>query len=220
MRRTDSTNLFGRLAPDLPAYTITTQFNNVTTGCFTHPYFDRALTPREAARIQSFPDRYEFVGNPSSVCRQIGNAVPPLLAHVLASAIAEAVLGRKEAQRLHPMPKPIKSASALPAPPASSKDTQKRMKLQAKRDTKPEVLLRQALTGRGMRYRVDFAPVPGLRSKADVVFTRAKVAVFVHGCFWHGCPIHHRETKSNTKWWARRSPRTVAETPLIKWRSR
>lgn len=202
MRRTDSTNLFGRLAPDLPAYTITTQFNNVTTGCFTHPYFDRALTPREAARIQTFPDRYEFVGSPSSVCRQIGNAVPPLLAEVLAAAIARTVLGEAEGERLHPMPKPIKPASTLPAPPASDQGTQRRMKRQSRRDTKPEVLLRRALTRRGLRYRVDVAPVDGVRSKADVVFARAKVAVFVHGCFWHGCPDHHRPTKSNTKWWA------------------
>lgn len=202
MRRTDSTNLFGRLAPDLPAYTITTQFNNVTTGCFTHPYNDRALTPREAARIQTFPDQYEFAGSASSVCRQIGNAVPPLLAHVLAAGIAEAVLGQRPAERLHPMPKPIKSAAALPAPPASGQETQKRMKSQARRDTKPEILLRRALTERGFRYRVDCAAVDGVRSKADVVFTRAKVAVFVHGCFWHGCPEHHRPTKSNTKWWA------------------
>ena len=42
----------------------------------------------------------------------------------------------------------------------------------------------------------------GVRTKADVVFPSQKVAVFVHGCFWHGCPEHHRPTKSNTKWWA------------------
>lgn len=202
MRRTDSTNLFGRLAPDLPAYTITTQFNNVTAGCYTHPYHDRALTAREAARIQTFPDRYEFVGNGSSVCRQIGNAVPPLLAHVLAAAIARAVLGETQASRFHPMPQPIKPAAKLPAPPASDKDTQRRMKRQAKRDTKPEILLRRALTRQGLRYRIDLGPVAGVRSKADVVFPRAKIAVFVHGCFWHGCAEHHRPTKSNTKWWA------------------
>src|SRR5690606_35821322 len=51
MRRTDSTNLVGRLDPALPAYTVTTQFNNVTAGCYTHPYEDRALTIREAARL-------------------------------------------------------------------------------------------------------------------------------------------------------------------------
>jgi DNA mismatch endonuclease (patch repair protein) len=76
------------------------------------------------------------------------------------------------------------------------------MKRQARRDTRPEILLRRALTSRGLRYRVDIAPVDGVRSKADVVFIKAKTAVFVHGCFWHGCPEHHRRTKSNTKWWA------------------
>lgn len=202
IRRTDSTNLFGRLAPDLPAYTITTQFNNVTTGCFTHPYHDRALTPREAARIQTFPDSYEFDGNLSSVCRQIGNAVPPLLAHVLAAGIAKAILGEDAAQQLHPAPKPIKPAAALPAPPPSDKKTQRRMQRQGRRDTKPEVLLRKALTKRGLRYRIDYAPVGEVRSKADIAFVGIKLAVFVHGCFWHGCPEHHRPTKSNTKWWA------------------
>lgn len=202
MRRTDSTNLFGRLDPELPAYTITTQFNNVTTGCFTHPYHDRALTPREAARIQTFPDRYRFTGDLSSVCRQVGNAVPPLLAHVLASAIAESVLGKENGARLHPAPKPIKPAAMVPAPPATDKKTQNRMKQQAKRDTKPEILLRQALTRLGLRYRVELAPAEGVRTKADIVFPGAKIAVFVHGCFWHGCPEHQRPTKSNTKWWA------------------
>jgi DNA (cytosine-5)-methyltransferase 1 len=201
MRRTDSTNLFGRLAPDLPAYTITTQFNNVTAGCFTHPYHDRALTSREAARIQTFPDGYEFVGNMTSVCRQIGNAVPPLLAHVLAAGIAKAVLGVEDAERLHPLPKPIKPASRLPPPPASDKKTQNRMKRQARRETKPELLLRKALSREGLRYRVDYAPSKDVRSKADVVFPQAKLAVYVHGCFWHGCPEHRRPTKSNTKWW-------------------
>lgn len=202
MRRTDSTNLIGRLDPALPAYTVTTQFNNVTAGCFTHPYFDRALTAREAARLQTFPDTYTFTGGPTSVCEQIGNAVPPLLAHVLASAIARAVLGDETGELLHPAPKPIKPAAAIPAPPASNPAALARMKKQARRDTKPERLLRQELTKRGMRYRVDFAPVEGIRSKPDIVFPGAKVACYVHGCFWHGCPEHQRSTKSNTKWWA------------------
>jgi DNA (cytosine-5)-methyltransferase 1 len=202
MRRTDSTNLFGRLDPALPAYTITTQFGNVTAGCFTHPYHDRALTPREAARIQTFPDRYEFVGDRTSVGRQIGNAVPPLLAHVLACAIAKAVLGNERAGLLHPAPKPIRPAAKVPAPPATDKKTQSRMKRQAKRDTKPEVFLRKSLTRLGLRYRVEVAPLGDLKTRADIVFPGPKVAVFVHGCFWHGCPEHHRPTKSNTKWWA------------------
>ncbi len=76
------------------------------------------------------------------------------------------------------------------------------MKKQAQRDTQPELLLRKALTRKGLRYRVDYAPVKEIRSKPDVVFPGVKVACFVHGCFWHGCPEHQRKTKSNTKWWA------------------
>jgi site-specific DNA-cytosine methylase len=91
MRRTDSTNLLGRLDPDRPSYTITTQFNNVTAGCFTHPHEDRALSVREGARLQSFRDSFEFTGTLSSRCRQIGNAVPPLLAQHLACALAAAL---------------------------------------------------------------------------------------------------------------------------------
>ena len=203
MRRTDSTNLFGRLDPDLPAYTITTQFNNPTAGCYTHPYLDRVLTPREAARIQTFPDTYAFEGTPKSVSRQIGNAVPPLLAHVLGSAIATAMLGETEAAELYPGPKPVQPAKILPAPPPTDKKTRDRMKRQARRDTKPETLLRGELTKRGLRgYRKDYPPLKELRSKPDLVFTRQKIAIYVHGCFWHGCPDHQRKTKSNVKWWA------------------
>lgn len=55
---------------------------------------------------------------------------------------------------------------------------------------------------RGLRFRVGERPVPELRRTADVVFRTERVAVFVDGCFWHGCPDHARATKSHTKWWA------------------
>jgi DNA (cytosine-5)-methyltransferase 1 len=87
IRRTDSTNLFARLDRTRPAYTITTQAYNVTTGCYTHPLQDRALTAREAARIQSFPDSFRFIGNLTSKFAQIGNAVPPLLAEAMGHAV-------------------------------------------------------------------------------------------------------------------------------------
>lgn len=65
------------------------------------------------------------------------------------------------------------------------------------------MLVRAELTKLGLRgYRIDRSPVPGLRRKADLVLTRARLAVFVDGCFWHGCEVHSRETRSNTKWWA------------------
>jgi len=70
------------------------------------------------------------------------------------------------------------------------------------RDTKPELALRSLLHARGLRYRVDFKPLASLRNRADVVFTKARVAVFVDGCFWHGCPEHYYPSKTNTEYWA------------------
>lgn len=69
------------------------------------------------------------------------------------------------------------------------------------RDTGPELRLRRLLHARGMRYRVNARPLPSLRRTADLVFTKAKVAVFVDGCFWHGCPEHHRPSTINSDFW-------------------
>lgn len=83
--RRDCTTLYHRLSMDEPAYTITCNFRNVSSGAFTHPHQDRSITPREAARIQSFPDSFQFVG--ASIPRQIGNAVPPRLARAVGEQI-------------------------------------------------------------------------------------------------------------------------------------
>lgn len=195
MRRTDSSNLLGRLDPNLPAYTITTQFNNVTVGCNTHPFEDRALTIREGARLQTFPDRYQFVGSLTSRARQIGNAVPPLLAEVLAVSIAQQLGANVEAH------KGVKPAALIPNPP-TSEAVRQRLSRQAKKDTKPETLLRDELKKLGItEFDTDVRPLPDLRRTADLAFRDERLAVFVDGCFWHGCPQHHRDTKSNTKWW-------------------
>lgn len=69
------------------------------------------------------------------------------------------------------------------------------------RDTNPEMSLRRALHARGHRYRVDAKPLPGLNRRADVVFSRRKVAVYVHGCFWHGCPEHYTAPARNSGFW-------------------
>lgn len=70
------------------------------------------------------------------------------------------------------------------------------------RDTKPELALRSAAHALGLRYRVSTRPLPSLRRTADLVFTKTKIAVFVDGCFWHGCPDHHTIAKTNASYWA------------------
>lgn len=78
---------YGRLCWDEQASTITTRFDTPAGGRFIHPDEDRTLTPREAARIQSFPDSYIFYGDKRSISRQIGNAVPPKVSYFLARLV-------------------------------------------------------------------------------------------------------------------------------------
>lgn len=76
-----------RMNKDTQSVTITTRFDTPSSGQFTHPYLNRAITVREAARIQSFPDDFVFIGTKSSQMKQVGNAVPPLLAYQIAKTI-------------------------------------------------------------------------------------------------------------------------------------
>jgi DNA mismatch endonuclease, patch repair protein len=86
-------------------------------------------------------------------------------------------------------------------PHPSSKAAQSRMQAVKPRDTAPEKSLRSELYKKGLRYRVDTRPMKELNRRADIVFRSAKVAVFVDGCFWHGCPIHGTQAKANAKFW-------------------
>lgn len=88
--RRDCTTLYYRLFPGRPAYTITCHYRNVASGPFLHPFEDRALSHREAARLMSFPDRYQFVG--SGLPRQIGNAVPPLMAKAVGDSLRKSLI--------------------------------------------------------------------------------------------------------------------------------
>ncbi|GLX18326.1 very short patch repair endonuclease [Streptomyces lavendulae] len=76
-----------------------------------------------------------------------------------------------------------------------------RMSRQKSRDTGVEVALRKALHAKGARYRIHRKPVKGVRREADIVFGPARVAVFVDGCFWHGCPLHATWPKNNAEFW-------------------
>jgi DNA mismatch endonuclease (patch repair protein) len=75
------------------------------------------------------------------------------------------------------------------------------MQANRRRDTGPELALRRELHRRGLRFRVDQPPVAVVRCRADIVFTRPRVAVFVDGCFWHSCPEHGNLPKANREWW-------------------
>ncbi|KAF0963965.1 MULTISPECIES: very short patch repair endonuclease [Rhodococcus] len=86
--------------------------------------------------------------------------------------------------------------------PATDPATSARMRAQRRRDTAPELALRRELHRRGVRYFVDRAPMKGVRRRADLVFPRRKVAVYVDGCFWHSCPQHATFPKNNAQWWA------------------
>lgn len=75
------------------------------------------------------------------------------------------------------------------------------MSIHPRRDTGPELAVRRLLHARGLRYRVCLK-VPGApRRTIDIAFTRAKLAVFIDGCFWHGCPAHGETPTSNRQWW-------------------
>lgn len=87
------------------------------------------------------------------------------------------------------------------APLASSLATRKVMLANRGDSLKPERILRSALRKHGLRFRKNYRPNTAFRCKADIVFLRQKVCVFVDGCFWHACPKHFRTPKTNSAWW-------------------
>lgn len=76
------------------------------------------------------------------------------------------------------------------------------------RDTVPELAVRRLLHAAGLRYRIDFAPLGG-RRRADIVFTRKRIAVFIDGCYWHGCPEHATYPKRNSDYWLPKLARNI-----------
>jgi DNA mismatch endonuclease (patch repair protein) len=84
---------------------------------------------------------------------------------------------------------------------ASSPGVRASMQSNRSRDTKPEIALRRKVHALGLRYYVARAPFAGMRRKADLIFPRAKIAIFLDGCFWHGCPHHFRRPITNAEYW-------------------
>ncbi|MER6422678.1 very short patch repair endonuclease [Streptomyces sp. NPDC001137] len=98
------------------------------------------------------------------------------------------------------MPDAVPSSAAVSA----------RMSRQGSRDTAPEVAVRRLLHAAGLRYRVN-VPVPGApRRTIDIVFGKVKIAIFLDGCFWHGCPQHATHPKANAEWWRAKLDKNMA----------
>lgn len=176
-------SVYGRLRWDGPAQTITTGFGSMGQGRYVHPARRRTITPHEAARLQTFPDSFDFgeVTYREKLATMIGNAVPPLLMVALG---AEILGGLAE------------------VPAASSPEALRRMRATRRRDTPGELAVRRLLHARGLRFHVDRQVLPETRRRADIVFPGAKVAAFIDGCFWHSCPRHRTQPKANAAWWA------------------
>lgn len=91
---------------------------------------------------------------------------------------------------------------------ASSAAARRSMQSNRSRDTGPELAVRRILHAAGLRYRVDYSPLAN-RRRADVVFTRQRLAVFIDGCFWHGCPQHATLPATNSNYWLPKLRRNV-----------
>lgn len=105
----------------------------------------------------------------------------------------------------------------LPYPEPASSAVTAAMKGNRRADTKPEVAVRAELHRKGLRFRKDyFLPIREARGiRADIVFTRARVAVFIDGCFWHGCPDHGHAPRRNTRYWAPKLERNRRRDQLV-----
>lgn len=93
---------------------------------------------------------------------------------------------------------------------ASSAARRRNMQAIRSRDTKPEKVIRRLIHAKGLRYRIASRPLPDLRRTADLVFRPAKVAVFVDGCYWHGCPEHYVPPRTNPGYWSEKVARNIA----------
>ncbi|SES93262.1 DNA mismatch endonuclease Vsr [Stigmatella erecta] len=183
---------YARLHRNGLAQTITTSFSNPGSGRFMHYRDLRSITVREAARFQSFPDAFAFEGNNSTQMRHVGNAVPPLMARAVRNQVArDLIAAGVDAARAPGRPKK--------APVKDLVQHSRIMRAVPSKNTTPEMVLRKALWSAGIRgYRLHTKVVPG---NPDVLFPVERVAVFVDGCFWHGCLDCHHTPKSHTEYW-------------------
>jgi DNA mismatch endonuclease (patch repair protein) len=196
----------------------------VTTGIYQAHFYATQLMPAfdtvDAAVVG--PD--ELID--AAVRRRIGNVdvsvaspgtLPQTLSHLVAAKVevevSTLVPDARRMAKIGPSAGRPHSARRTPAADASSSyagspGIRRRMQQQRTRDTAPELAVRRLLHARGLRYRVDSPPLNGVRRRADIVFGPSKVAVFIDGCFWHGCPTHGRaQTSVNPRYWSEKIAR-------------
>ena len=124
----------------------------------------------------------------------------------------ESVSSKKDAEARR-----AEAHSAGRHPPPISPGRSRNMQAIRRTDTKPEVMLRSALHRAGYRFRKDYRiDAGGIKVRPDIVFPRQRVAVFVDGCFWHGCPVHGRQPKVNDWYWGPKLARTKQRDDLAR----
>jgi DNA mismatch endonuclease (patch repair protein) len=94
------------------------------------------------------------------------------------------------------------SQGAVGASWASTVGVRRSMQSNRPKNTGPELAVRSALHRAGLRFRIHYRPLRGIKREVDIAFTGPRVAVFVDGCFWHGCPLHATRPATNVEWWA------------------
>ena len=194
-----ATASYGRLRLDGVAHTITTRSTTPACGSFVHPTQPRGLTLREAALLQTFPPAYRFVGLHDEIGRQIGNALPPRLAAVLGRAVRLVLASPNQLDLRAPLGMPAGSVSGTSW--ASNPRVRRAMTSSTHRETRPQPRLRAALLNKGFPFEAHARPLGQLPRQPDFVFRAARVAAFLDGCFWHGCPRHYTVPATNAAFW-------------------
>jgi DNA mismatch endonuclease (patch repair protein) len=156
----------------------------------------RRFTPREAARIQSFPENFVLTGSDIRQYRAIGNAVPPVLMWHVAKAVIKAI--RRASPKLL-KEQPFRTQEEIRS---------YNMSMIRSRNTRPEMLLRSTLWSRGHRYRLHCKNVYG---KPDIVFRKKRVAIFLDSAFWHGRDYEKTVSriKTNKEYWENKIKRNM-----------
>jgi len=210
-------SVYGRMEWDKPAPTITTQCYGFGNGRFGHPEQDRAISLREAAILQGFPKSYKFVQQCEEVYfervgRLIGNAVPVDLGRAIAKSIIRHI-DEKNVRPKHSSRKMKRIIMQSKTGDLIEENVDSKGKMKAKsriltrsdimkrvknKDSHAELALRSALHEEGLRFRLHRC-IEGII--VDILFSSPRVAVFVDGCFWHGCPKHATYPKTNKDYW-------------------